>query len=90
VTSNHQITNLVSPNLSTKFSQFEHLKKKTNFSLVQNQEKTCLGPIQNLFSLSTAQVEKIRGKNLGKQDWWFDVTIKIYYFDSTLSAIRTA
>jgi hypothetical protein len=59
VTSNHQTTNLVSPNFSRNFSQFEHLKKKTNFSLAQIEKK-------HLFSLSTAQTEKNLWKKLGK------------------------
>ena len=40
---------------STKFSQFEQLKKK---SLVQNWDKTCFGPIKSLFSFSSAKTEK--------------------------------
>ena len=37
VTSNHQTTNIVFPPIfSTKFSQLEQLKKKTDFLLVQN------------------------------------------------------
>ena len=63
VTSNHQITNIVFPIFSTNFQQ---LKKKANFSLVQNQEKPCFGPIKGLFSFSTAEAEKNLWKKLGK------------------------
>ena len=49
---------LFSPILSMNFSQFQEMKMKTTFSLVQNWDKTCLGPIKRLFSFSTAQTEK--------------------------------
>ena len=62
VTSNHQ-TNIVFPIFSTNFQQ---LKKKANFSLVQNQEKPCFGPIKSLFSFSTAEAEKNLWKKLGE------------------------
>ena len=39
---------LFPPIFSTQFFQFDQFKKKTNFLLVQNYEKTCLGPIKSL------------------------------------------
>ena len=48
-------------------SQFEQLKKKKQtFHWSKTLKKTCL-----------FLVRKIRGKNKGKQGWWFDVTNKI-------------
>ena len=72
VTSIHQTNNFVFPN----FSQFELLKKITNFLLVQNRFFfLSFGPmkcLKSLFSFSTAQLRKFRGKNLAtKQDSWF-------------------
>ena len=50
---------------STKLSQFEQLKKKTNLSLVQNWEKKiCFGPI-NVFFFSCKNWEKFVEK-IGK------------------------
>ena len=69
---------LFSPIFSTKFSQLEQLKKKTNFLLVQNRFFLRLGPMKSLFSFST---EKNSWKNLGKTRfvvWCFDLTNKIY------------
>ena len=40
------------------YPQFEQLKKKTNFSLVPNWEKTCFGPIKSLISFSNTKTEK--------------------------------
>ena len=74
MTSNHQRTNLVSPNFFTKFSQFEHLKSKNNFNWSKTEKKKSdLDPKTSLFY----QLKKNCGKKWGKQDWWFDVTNKI-------------
>jgi hypothetical protein len=59
------------PIFSTIFSQFEQLKKITNFLLVQNRFFLSFGPLKSLFSFSTAQLRKFRGKNWGKQDSGF-------------------
>ena len=72
VTSIHQKPILFSPIFSTNFSQFEQLKKITNFLLVQNRFFfLSFGPMKSLLSFSTAQLRKFRGKNWGKQDSWF-------------------
>jgi len=34
--------------------------------------------MKSLFSFSTAKQRKIGGKNWGRQDWWFDITNKIF------------
>ena len=68
----HQTTKqpiLFSPIISTYFSQFEQLKKKTNFLLVQNWGKICFGqPIKSVFSfpswekfMNKIRKNKIRG-----------------------------
>ena len=36
--------------------------------------KDCFGPIRICFLFQLLKLRKIRGKNWGKQDWWFDVT----------------
>ena len=61
---------------STNCSQFDQMKKKTNFSLVQNSFF-----LKFIFS-STAPDEKKSLKKLGKtriEVWQFDVTNKILY-----------
>ena len=71
---------LFPPIFSMIFPQFEQLKKKTNFYLVQNLEKTCFGPTKSFFSFSTAKTEKKSWKKLVKIRlvvWWFDVTNNI-------------
>ena len=77
VTSNHQFC---LPHFSsTNFSQFEQLKKKINFSLVQHSKKTFFEPINFFFSFSTVETEKNSRIKLGKTrlvDWWIDVTAR--------------
>ena len=54
----HQSTKqpiLYSPIFSTNFSQFEKLKKITNFLLVQKRFFVNFGPMRSLFSFSAAQ-----------------------------------
>ena len=58
---------LFSPIFSTKFSQLEQLKKKTNFLLVKNSAFLSFGPMTSLVSFSTAKTEKKSWKKLGKR-----------------------
>ena len=72
------------PQIFLRISQFQHLKKKTNLSLVQNQEKPWFGTIKSSFSFSTPQAEKNSWKKLEKTRlvvWWFDVTNKVFSMD---------
>ena len=67
VTSNHQTTNPVFPNIfSTKVSQLEELKKKTNFLLVQNSFFLSFVPMKSLFSFSSGQTEKKFTEKIGE------------------------
>ena len=82
MTSKHQTTNLVFPNHFHKFSvsQFEQLKKKTNFSLAQIGKKNCFGqPIKSLFSFQNWEkcVNKIeKNKIRGLVVWYHEQDIR--------------
>ena len=72
---------MFSPIFSTNFSQLEQLKRKTNFLLVLNRVFfRRFGPMKSLLSFQMLKLRKIRGK----QDWWFDVTIKIVVNNSII------
>ena len=76
--SNYKITNLVFPNFSHEFFSARAVEKKNNLSIGSKQIYFLgFGPVKSLFSFQMLKLRIVRWKNLGKKDWWFDVTNKI-------------
>ena len=81
MTSNHQTTNIVSPNFFPEIFSVLAVEKENKLFIGPKQFFFfSFGPIKSLFSFSTAKTEKNLWKKLGKTRlivWWFDVTNKI-------------